>query len=64
MELVTLKTTIVAPVHSTREDPTERSICPVMMTKAMPSAMVPTITVFWLLRIAAIWPKLKVLPFA
>ena len=46
MEFVTLKVIIVTPVHSTRADPMERSICPVMMTKAMPSAIVPTMQVF------------------
>ena len=46
MELVMLKTMMVTPVHSTSWEPTDRSICPVMMTKAIPRAMVPTMTVF------------------
>ena len=49
---VTLKTMMQQPVHSTSDEPTDRSICPVMMMRAMPMAMVPTITVFWLARIA------------
>ena len=62
MELVVLKTIMVTPVHSTSWEPTDRSIWPVMMTKAMPRAMVPTMTVFWLERMAAMWLHLKVLP--
>ena len=62
MELVMLNTMMVTPVHSTSWEPTDRSICPVMMTKAMPRAIVPTITVFWLERMAAMWLHLKELP--
>ena len=46
MELVILKATIVALVVNTKEEPMDRSICPVIMTKAIPRAMVPTIQVF------------------
>ncbi len=46
IELVILKATIVALVVKTSADPIERSICPVMITRAMPRAIVPTIHVF------------------
>ena len=46
IELVMLKATIVALVVKTREEPIERSICPVMITNAIPRAIVPTIQVF------------------
>ena len=62
MEFVMLKAMMETPVQRTREEPTERSIWPVIMTQAIPRAIVPTITVFWLLRIAAMWLHLKVLP--
>ena len=64
MELVTLNTMMVTPVHSTRAEPIDRSICPVMMTSAIPRAMDPTIQVFWLPRTATTWLHLKVLPLA
>ena len=57
-----VKAMMETPVQRTREEPTERSIWPVIMTQAIPRAIVPTITVFWLLRIAAMWLHLKVLP--
>ena len=62
MEFVRLNTMMVMPVQRTRDEPTERSICPVMMTKAMPSAIVPTMQVFWLPRIATMWLHLKEFP--
>ena len=55
---------MATPLQSTSAEPTERSICPVMMTSAMPSAIVPTMTVFWLARIAVMWPHLNAFPFA